>query len=73
MQDRPFSQQIRDAVDASGKSRYAICNEIDLTQGAMSRFMAGKAGLSLEILDRLAPVVGMKITMKKQQKTRGED
>jgi transcriptional regulator with XRE-family HTH domain len=73
MEDRPFSQQIRDAVDSSGMSRYAICNAIGLTQGAMSRFMAGKAGLSLEILDRLAPVIGIEIKIKRSTKKTGDD
>jgi transcriptional regulator with XRE-family HTH domain len=68
MRDKPFSQQIRDAVDASGMSRYAICCAIGLDQGAMSRFMSGKAGLSLEILDRLAPVLRMGIKIKRRRR-----
>ncbi len=72
MGDRPFSQQIREAVEASGMSRYAICKAIGLTQGAMSRFMNGKAGLSLEMLDRLAELIGMEIRPRgKSTKTGG--
>jgi transcriptional regulator with XRE-family HTH domain len=73
MGDKPFSQQIRDTVDASGMSRYAICKAIGLTQGAMSRFMNGKAGLSLEMLDRLAELIGMEIKPKElSAKPRGK-
>jgi transcriptional regulator with XRE-family HTH domain len=61
---RRFSDQIRDAVDASGLSRYAICKAIDLNQGAMSRFMAGKSGLSLDALDRLAECIGLDVATR---------
>jgi hypothetical protein len=54
MKPKPFSDQIRTAVDACGQSRYALCKAIGLDQGAMSKFMAGKAGLSLACLDKLA-------------------
>jgi transcriptional regulator with XRE-family HTH domain len=52
-----FSDQIRAAVDASGMSRYRICKEIGLSEAAMSRFMSGKAGVSLAVLDRLAELL----------------
>jgi transcriptional regulator with XRE-family HTH domain len=73
MNKKPFSDQIRDAVNASGKSRYAICKAIGFSQGAMSRFMSGHAGVSLEILDRLAEVVGMEVVVrpKFKRETRG--
>jgi transcriptional regulator with XRE-family HTH domain len=58
---RRFSDQIRHAVDASGMSRYAICAKIGLNQGAMSRFMSGKGGLSMGVLDRLAEVLGLRV------------
>jgi hypothetical protein len=69
---RSFSDQIRDAVDASGLSRYAICKAIGLNQGAMSRFMSGKSGLSLAIIDRIAALLGLEIvTSRKASKQRG--
>ena len=62
---RRFSDQIREAVDASGLSRYSICKSIGLNQGAMSRFMAGKSGLSMDALDRLAEHIGLEVVVNK--------
>ena len=61
MGTKRFSDQIRDAVNDSEMSRYAICKAIDFNQGAMSRFMAGKSGLSLDVLDRLADLLGLSV------------
>ena len=61
MSGERFSDQIRDAVDASGMSRYRICKEIGLSQPTMSRFMAGRSGLSMESLDRLADLLGLAV------------
>jgi hypothetical protein len=65
-ENRRFSDQIRDAVNASGLSRYAICKSIDLNQGAMSRFMAGKSGLSMDALDRLAERLDLEVVTRSQ-------
>ncbi len=58
---RRFSDQIRDAVNGSGLSRYAICKAIGFNQGAMSRFMSGRGGMSLDTLDRLAKLLEMTV------------
>ena len=65
-----FSDQIRRVVDRSGLSRYRICQEIDLDEGKMSRFMAGKSGLSIKSLDRLAKLLGLTVSVKKRKKGR---
>lgn len=56
-----LSDQIRQAVNDSGVSRYAICKAAGIDQGTFSRFMRGKVGLSLPTLDALADVLGLNI------------
>ena len=54
-----ISEQLRAAVDASGMSRYSICQLTGIHQSVMSRFMAGKIGLSLASIDLLADVLDL--------------
>ncbi len=65
---RSFSDEVRQAVDASDMSRYRICQEIDLNQSTMSRFMAGRSGLSLDTLDRLAVVLDLHVVASKRRR-----
>jgi len=58
------SDQIRQAVDAAGVSRYRICKATGLSQALMSRFMAGHVGLSLDSLDALAEVLGFDVVAR---------
>jgi transcriptional regulator with XRE-family HTH domain len=60
-QDMKLSDQIRRAVNDSGMSRYAICKIGAFDKAMISRFMAGKRGLSLTTLDRLAEVLRLRI------------
>jgi transcriptional regulator with XRE-family HTH domain len=55
-----MSDQIRAAVKASGMSRYRIAKEIGIAESGMSRFMSG-AGLGMDVLDRLAALLGLRI------------
>jgi ribosome-binding protein aMBF1 (putative translation factor) len=57
----PISQQLREAINASGMSRYRICKEIELGESTMSHFMAGDCGLQLSTIDRLGKLLGLKI------------
>jgi transcriptional regulator with XRE-family HTH domain len=60
-----FSEEIRDAINASGKTHYKICQEIGLVQSAMSKFMTGRAGLSLAVIDRIAEVLDLHVVAHK--------
>lgn len=62
-----FADEIRQAIAESGMSRYRICKEIGMDQAAMSRFMAGKLGIQLRTLDRLAALLNLHITTGKRK------
>jgi len=66
-----LSDQLREAIDASGMSRYAVCKALGVDQGLMSRFMAGKGGLSMETIDMLADLLGLKLVRTKPAKGKG--
>ena len=65
MGNKKLSDEIRDAVDASGMSRYAIAKALELAESTISRFMNGKGGLSMEYIDRLAALLGLHIAVRK--------
>jgi len=64
-----FSDQIRQAVDASDMSRYAICKALGIDQATMSRFMAG-SGMELANIDRLAELLGLMVTRPAKRQAR---
>jgi plasmid maintenance system antidote protein VapI len=61
-----LTDQLRQAIDASGMSRYRICKSIDLDQATMSKFMKGRQGLALDTLDRLGELMGLKLVATKK-------
>ena len=67
-----LTDQLREAIDASGLSRYAVCKAIGVDQSTISRFMAGKAGLALDTVDKLGELLGLKlVATKKPAKDKG--
>ncbi len=63
-----LSDQIRQAVDASGLSRYRISKTLGIAESTMSRFMSGPGGLSMEYLDGLADLLDLNITAGKARR-----
>jgi ribosome-binding protein aMBF1 (putative translation factor) len=61
MAHKKISDEIRDAVNASGMSRYSIAKNLEIVESTMSRFMSGKGGLSMDYIDRLAELLGIHI------------
>ena len=56
--------EIKRAIDASGKTRYRIAQEADIAQSQLSRLMRGDAGLSVDSVERLADYLGLEITIR---------
>jgi len=73
MEPKKLSDEIRDAVNASGMSRYAITKTLGIAESTMSRFMNGKGGLSIDFIDRLAELLGIHIVVKPTHEHGGSD
>jgi transcriptional regulator with XRE-family HTH domain len=63
-----FSDEIRQAVDASGLTRYRICKELGIAEPLMSRFMAGKGFLGQGTLDAVAELLDLHVAAGKPSK-----
>ena len=59
-----LSDQIRQAVDASGLSRYRIAKQTGMAESTMSRFMAG-GWLGEGYMNALADLLGLRIVVAK--------
>ncbi|MHC4947203.1 MAG: helix-turn-helix domain-containing protein [Planctomycetota bacterium] len=65
-----LSDQIRRAVLDSDLTRYRIWQETGIDQAALSRFVRGDAGLSLDALDRLADLLDLNIVAGRRRRSR---
>lgn len=59
-----ISDQLREAIERSGKSRYRISIETGIQQSTLSRFIQQGTGLSLENIDRLCEYLGAELKFK---------
>lgn len=56
-----LSDELRQAIERSGLSRYSIWQQTGIDQGSLSKFMDGERGLGLESIDKLADLLGLHI------------
>ena len=56
--------EIRNAIKASDKSRYRLCQETGLSQGHLCEFVGETKGLSPDNLEKLAAHLGLEIVVK---------
>jgi len=64
-------EQIRRALEASGKTRYRISQESGISQGQLSRLVSGERGLTVDTLERLAECLGLEITIRPKRRKKG--
>ena len=67
-QTKTFTERIRELIDQSGQTRYAISKATEIDQATLSRFMTGKGGLSLANLDALSKHLGWKLSAQSHSK-----
>ena len=69
-QRQSLSDELRQAVERSGVSRYSIWQQTGIDQGSLSKFMDGERGLALESIDKLADLLGLHICTKAAKQSR---
>jgi hypothetical protein len=60
-----LSEQVRQAIDTCGKTRYQISQDTGIDQATLCRFMGGNGGLSIPVLDTLGEYLGLRIVTDK--------
>lgn len=63
-----LSDQVRDAIENCGETRYAIAKATGIDQATLCRFMGGKGGLSIPVLDTLGEYLGLRIVAEKRRR-----
>ena len=63
-----ISDQLREAVIKSGKTRYRISKETGILQSTLSRFVRGECGLGLDAIDSLCECIGVRLTTQEMRK-----
>ena len=68
----PILDDIRKAINSSGKSRYRISHDTGISEAQLSGLMSGTKGLSIEAAERLAAYLEIEFVArpKKSQKDR---
>ena len=61
IQTKPMSELLKNAIAKSGATRYRIAKDTGIAESALSRFMSGERGLSMEALDLLLEYLGLEV------------
>jgi len=65
-----ITQQLRDAMDESGRSRYALAKETGIDMSTLHRFYWGLGNLSAHGIDKLADALGLELQPKRPARKR---
>ena len=61
MAGRMFSDQLRQAIRDCGLSRYELWQRTGIDQSTLSRFVRGRAGMTLQSVDLLIEELGLEL------------
>jgi hypothetical protein len=68
---KPLSEQLRDAIEKAGVSRYEISKATGVSQCSLSKFvLRQRPGLSFDAMDRVGEYLGLELVKKKSPKKR---
>lgn len=61
---KTLGEQLRTAIDASGKTRYRIALEAEIDESALAKFYHGTRSFPIDKLERLAKALGYEIALR---------
>jgi transcriptional regulator with XRE-family HTH domain len=64
-----MSDRIRKAIEAAMVSRYRIAKDTGIDEATLSRFVAGKSGLSMEALDALFEYFDLDVVQRRKKRS----
>lgn len=67
-----LTDQLRQAIDDCGLTRYQIAKETGIDESALAKFYNGHRGLSMEALNALGECLQLKITLGRRPKKEGK-
>jgi hypothetical protein len=70
--NKPVSDQIRQAIDDSGLTRYRIAQETGISETTLSLFCNGQRGLPMRTLDTLGEFLELKVTLGRKPESKGK-
>ena len=66
-----LTDQIREAIDASGLTRYQIAKETGIDESALAKFYNGHRGLSMQAMNALGEFLQLKIILGRKPEKKG--
>ena len=68
---KPLTDQLRQAIDDSGLTRYRIAQETGLSESTLSKFYLGQRGLSMEAMNALGECLQITINVGRKAEKKG--
>lgn len=69
---KPLTDQLRQAIDDSGLTRYQIAKATGIDESALAKFYNGHRGLSMEALNALGEFLQLTITLGRKPGKKGK-
>jgi transcriptional regulator with XRE-family HTH domain len=67
-----LTDQVRQAIEDSGLTRYRIAKETGISESALSQFYNGQRGLSMNALNALGQFLQLKVTLGRKRPKKGK-
>jgi transcriptional regulator with XRE-family HTH domain len=66
------TEQLKRIIRNCGMTRYQLAQRSGVAQAVLSNFMTGKRGMTTDTLDKLTPVLGLKMSAHPKSPRKGK-